>query len=37
MIRAKFGPDVVAHVTDMTRIRLRRRILDENEFVAACA
>jgi radical SAM superfamily enzyme YgiQ (UPF0313 family) len=37
MVRAKFGPAVVAHLADMTKIKLKRKILSENEFVAAVA
>jgi hypothetical protein len=37
MVRAKFGPAVVAHLEDMTKIKLKRKILSENEFVAAVA
>ncbi|OGA35327.1 MAG: B12-binding domain-containing radical SAM protein [Betaproteobacteria bacterium RIFCSPLOWO2_12_FULL_62_13b] len=34
MVRKKFGEDVVAHLSEMTRIKLNRKLLPESELVA---
>ena len=34
MVRKKFGEDVVAHLSEMTKIKLNRKLLPESELVA---